>query len=222
MPDFSASLERYLSPTEIIDSDHPEVIRFAAEITAGAGDPIERVVRLFYAVRDRIVYDVRYPFFLPEHYRASAVLASGRGFCIPKASLLCAAGRASKVPARLAFADIRNRGASPEVIEMMGCDIFTYHGFVEFHLNGRWIKATPAFDAPIYEKHRIPPVTFDGKHDAVFPSHDLDGNPYVEYVGYHGTYADVPLPAIIEAWREQYGDRRVDAWMEAFGADIDK
>ncbi len=212
----AASDDRYLQPTEIIDSDHEDLIEFAKKVVAGATEPVEQARRLFYAVRDGIVYDVRCPFFLPDHYRASSVLKRGRGFCVPKASLLCAAGRAMKLPTRIGLADIRNRGASKQVVEMMGTDIFAFHGFVEFLLDGKWVKATPAFDAPIFLRHNIAPVEFDGEHDAVYPSHTLNGDPYVEYLVYHGSFADVPLDALLAAWRKTYGEPRVEFWMRAF------
>ena len=121
-------------------------------------------------MRDNIAYDPRVPFYLPEHYAASTILKNGRGYCVQKACLLYAVGRAAGIPSRLGFADIRNHGASPEIVEMMGCDIFAYHGYTEFFLNGRWIKATPAFNMAVFEKHNIAPVEFDGRNDAVFPA----------------------------------------------------
>ena len=83
--------EKYLLPTKIIDSNNEDVIKFAMD-TIGklTVDPVEMAVKLYYAVRDGIWYDPYYPFHLPEYYRASNVLKNARGFCIPKASLLCA------------------------------------------------------------------------------------------------------------------------------------
>lgn len=208
----------YLRPTEVLDSDHPDLIHFAGHVTQGMSDPREQARRLFYTVRDEIAYDVHTPFFLPEHYRASSILKRGRGFCVPKACLLCAACRAIGIPSRLGFADIRNYGASSELIEMMGCNLFTFHGFVELFLGGQWIKVTPAFDRKVYETHNIAPVEFDGYTDAVLPSHDLNGNPYVEYVSYHGSFEDLPLDRILEAWRDVYGADRVRAWTDALKA----
>ncbi len=216
MAETNAPDNRYLQATEIIDSDHEDIVRFAKRVVGEAADPVERARRLFYAVRDGIVYDVRSPFFLPDHYRASSVLNRGRGFCVPKASVLCAAGRAMEIPARLGLADIRNHGASKQVVEMMGTDIFAFHGFVEFHLKGKWVKATAAFDAPIFLRHNIAPVEFDGEHDAVYPTHTLNGDPYVEYLVYHGSFVDVPLDALLAAWRKCYGEARVEFWMSVF------
>jgi len=216
MSETSQRLDEYLQPTAVIDSDHPDVIGFAKEAVGEATDPLEKARRLFYAVRDGIVYDPRTPFFLPEHYKASNVLKRGRGYCVPKACLLCAAARAVGVPARLGFANIRNHGASRQIVEMMGCNVFAFHCFSEFYLEGKWVKATAAFDMPIFQRHNVAPVEFDGRHDAVYPSRDLNGNPYVEYITFHGSFADLPLQALLAAWREQYGDERVDLWMQFF------
>ena len=213
---FNGAFSQYLQPTAVFDSDHEDVVRFAKESVKGADDPVEQARRLFHAVREGIIYDLRTPFHLPEHYRASNVLKNGRGYCVPKASLLCSAARACGIPARLGFADIRNYGVSKDIVEMMGSNLFVYHGFVELFLKGRWVKATPAFDTTVYKKHNIPPITFDGEHDTLLPSHDLNGNPYVEYVVDHGSFADLPLDEILAAWREAYGSDRVQAWINTF------
>jgi hypothetical protein len=35
----------------------------------------------------------------------------------------------------------------------------------------------------------------------------------MEYLEYHGTYADVPIDIIIEAWEKAYGKQRVRKWI---------
>src|SRR4030042_4950007 len=110
----------YLTPTSIIDSDHPSIQDFVAKIVNGITDPIKIAVKLYLAIRDRILYDPYAPFYLPEHYRASYVLKRGRSFCIPKASLLCASGRVCNIPSRIGFADVRNHLATKQLIDFMG------------------------------------------------------------------------------------------------------
>ncbi len=57
--------QKYLSPTSIIDSDHPTVIEYANKTVKDAGsDPVAQAVKLYYAVRDNIWYDPYYPFYL--------------------------------------------------------------------------------------------------------------------------------------------------------------
>src|SRR5512136_237384 len=120
----------FLKPTSIIDSDHKRVRDFALKAVDGSKDPVERAVKLYLAVRDGILYDPYSPFYRPEHYRASYVLKRGRSFCVQKASLLCALGRACSIPTRIGFADVRNHLATKQLIKFMGSDLFVYHGFV--------------------------------------------------------------------------------------------
>ena len=209
--------QQYLRPTLIIDSDHREVRGFAQD-TVGQkpGDPVARAVKLYYAVRDGIWYDPYTPFYRPEHYRASNVLRSGRGFCVCKASLLCALGRACGIPSRLGFADVRNHLASRQLIEMMGSNLFVYHGYTEFFLEGKWVVATPAFNTALCQKHRVPPLEFNGRDDSIFQPCNLDKKLFMEYVAYHGTCADVPVEAIVAAWKAAYGKVKVNAWIQAF------
>ena len=160
--------QKYLSPTSIIDSDHPAIVEYAEETVKDAGnDPVSQAVKLYYAVRDGIWYDPYYPFYLPEHYRASNILDSGRGFCISKAGLLCALGRACNIPSRVGFATVRNHLATRKLLEFIGSDRFVYHGYTEFYLNGKWIKATPTFNIELCEKHHVTPLDFNGKEDAI-------------------------------------------------------
>src|SRR5262249_59810541 len=90
----------FLAPARFIDSDAPAVATFAHDAAAGAHDPLDRVLRVFYAVRDGIRYDPYIDLGDPANFRASAVLAAGRGFCLSKAALLARCARAIRVPAR--------------------------------------------------------------------------------------------------------------------------
>jgi len=205
----------YLLPTSIIDSDHESIIDFANQsIGQSQDEPIAKAVKLYYAVRDSIRYDPYYPFYLPEHYRASNVLQSGRGYCVCKASLLCALGRACGIPTRVGFADVRNHLASAQLLEMMGKDLFVYHGFMEFYLEGKWVVATPAFNKELCLKHRIAPLEFNGREDSIFQPYNLEKKKFMEYVTYHGSFADIPVARIVKAWEEAYGADRVRSWIE--------
>lgn len=207
------NLDIYLQPTRILDSDHPEVEEVARQLTGNASDLKEKAVRLYYWVRDSIWYDPYVPFYRPEHYRASRVLELKRGYCVSKASLLCALGRACGIPSRLGFADVRNHLATRQLIEWMGTDIFVYHGFTEFFLGGRWVKATPAFNRELCEKHRVSPLEFDGNEDSIFQPYNSEQKRFMEYVAFHGSFADVPVEKIVTAWEQAYGRERVQGWI---------
>ena len=208
--------EKYLLPTAIIDSDHPHIIQYAKDTIKDAGNnPVAKAVRLYYAVRDGIWYDPYSPFYLPEHYRASRVLENGRGYCVSKASLLCALGRACDIPTRVGFANVKNHLATRQIIESMGTDLFACHGFTEFYLEGRWVRATPAFNADLCRRHKVLPLEFDGRQDSLFQPYNLEKRRFMEYVQYTGTYSDIPVDSIVATWKKIYTEERVNKWIEA-------
>jgi transglutaminase-like putative cysteine protease len=206
----------YLTPTAIIDSDHPSIRDYARATIQGIKDPVEMAVHLYLAVRDGILYDPYSPFYLPEHYRASYVLKRGRSFCVPKASLLCALGRASGIPSRVGLADVRNHLTTKQLIEFMGSDLFVCHGFVEFYLEGNWAKATPAFNSELCGRHHVPPLEFNGREDSLFQPYNSKNQKFMEYVAFRGVYPDVPVDQIVEAWKKAYGEDRVEGWIKRF------
>lgn len=205
--------KKYLAPTAIIDSNHRIIIDHALDTVSGTKDPTEQAVKIYYAVRDGIWYDPYYPFYLPEHYRASNVLKTGRGYCVCKAVLLCALARACGIPSRLGFATVRNHLATKQLIEFLGSDLFVYHGFTELFLGDRWVKATPAFNKELCKRHSVAPLEFNGRDDSVFQPYNSQKKQFMEYVADHGTYADVPLDVILAAWEEAYGKERVRDWI---------
>jgi len=209
--------EAYLLPTAMIDSDSPLILEHAEKIVGTAvSSAIDQAIKLFYTVRDGIWYDPYYPFYRPEHYRASNVLKSGRGYCVSKASLLCALGRACKIPSRLGFANVRNHLATRQLIEFLGSDLFVYHGFTEFYLEGKWVKATPAFNIELCKRHKVIPLEFNGREDSIFQPYSLEKKKFMEYLDDHGTFSDIPLDDILSAWKMTYGKERVGKWIEAF------
>ena len=206
----------YLTPTALIDSNHKSIQGYAEEAIGKSTDPIEVSVKLYLTVRDGIRYDPYSPFYLPEHYRASYVLKRGRSFCVPKASLLCALGRACGIPSRIGLADVRNHLTTKQLIQMMGTDLFVCHGFVEFYLEGRWVKATPAFNKELCHRHKVPPLEFNGRDDSLFQPYNLENQMFMEYVKFHGIYADVPVDWIVETWKKAYGKERVQNWINSY------
>ena len=209
-------LAQYLKATNIIDSNHRDIIAFAEEKHGNAKDPADRAIRLYYAVRDGIWYDPYYPFYLPEHYRASNVLTSRRGFCIPKASLLCAVARASGIPSRVGFAAVRNHLATRQLLDFLGSDLFVFHAFTEFFLEGKWVKSTPAFNRELCERHGVAPLEFNGRDDSLFQPYSADKQKFMEYVEFYGSYQDIPVKEIVGAFQKTYGKERVQSWIESF------
>jgi len=98
----------FLRPTAFIDSADERIKTFANAATAAARDDKARAIALYGAVRDGVTYDPYLDYSDENVFRASAVLAEGRGFCVGKSALLAACARANGMPARVGFADVRN------------------------------------------------------------------------------------------------------------------
>ena len=211
-------IERYLRSSPTIDSDNDSIKQKAVALTKSEQTAADKAKRLFYWVRDIIKYNPLVPLKIFEDYRASKTLKRGEGFCVEKAAVLAALARAVGIPARLHLADIRNHLVSDRLREVMGTNLFSYHGYTELYISGKWVKATPAFDLKMCQANRIVPVEFDGKNDAIFHSHNLDGQLHIEYVADHGCRVDVPVDEIIAAWEQHYGlkaQERLNRFIEA-------
>ena len=196
--------ETFLESAEYVDSAAPGIVAFARRICEGASDDVTRAVRLYYAIRDGIVYTPYCDFKSPETFRASACLARGSGFCVAKAALLAAAARASGIRARVGLADVRNHLSTARLRRLMGTDVFYYHGYTEMYLGDKWVKATPAFDRGLCERFGVRPLEFDGREDSLFHPHDFAGRRHMEYVHDRGPAADVPVAEIVETFNRCY------------------
>lgn len=178
------------------------IARFAREHARGENER-EKAVSLYYKVRDGFRYD---PFRIdlsPEGMKPERVLENGYGWCVPKAVLLSAACNAIGVKARLGFADVRNHLTTPKLQQLMRTDVFAWHGFSEIFLDGKWVKATPAFNRELCEKSGVTPLEFDGLEDSIFHSYD-GGRQHMEYLRMHGSFEEIPLEQMLAAYRDMY------------------
>ena len=194
----------FLSPGVFVDNDSPTIVAFARTATAAAENEMDAVLRLYQTVRDAIRYDPYVDFSLAASFKASAVVSAGRGFCVGKASVLAACARALGVPARLGFADVRNHLTSPRLRELMQTDVFRWHAYTELYLAGKWVKATPAFNASLCDRVGLPPLEFDGRADSLFHAFDRAGRRHMEYVLERGSFADVPFERITADFKVYY------------------
>jgi len=197
-------MDQYLSSARFIDSDAPDVVAFARTASAGSNSDLDKVQRLYGAVRDGIAYDPYVNFSDPTNFRASGVLAARRGFCVGKAALLAACCRAIGIPARVGYADVRNHMTSPKLYERIKTDVFIWHSYAELLVDGRWVKATPAFDAALCARVGIAPLDFDGQSDSLFQPFDRAGRRHMEYLVDRGAFADVPFETMLADFRATY------------------
>lgn len=198
-----AGFEAYRRPGDLIDSGHPSIEAHASAV-AGQGSDREKALRLYYAVRDGLRYD---PYNTPmkrDAYRASTTLAAGHGYCVNKAGLMAALCRAVGIPARVGYADVRNHMTTKRLSDLMGSDVFYYHGYTEVWLERRWVKATPAFNRELTERFGLKPLEWDGIEDSIYHPFDLGGRRHMEYLAYRGVFADIPFDEIRDAFRHYY------------------
>jgi transglutaminase-like putative cysteine protease len=194
--------ETYLRAGQWVESEDPLIVAFAREAAADAATPIDQARKIYSAVRDRIAYDPYDLLAQPDCCSARRALVRERGFCIPKAALLVACARVLGIQARIGFADVCNHLASPRLLEMNNGPVFRWHAYAELHLEGKWVKATPAFDIALCERCGIKPLEFDGRNDSVLHPYDQHERRHMEYVLDRGTFADVPFNSIVATWWE--------------------
>lgn len=199
----------YLKDTPTIDVHNKSIIEKAKEIIKDCPNEEEKAVRLFYFVRDSIKYNIYMISTFIEDFRASKILEWKKGYCVQKAVLLAALGRAAGIPTRLAFAKIKNHALPPHLFKMFKTNIFPRHGYNQFFLNGKWVSAAATFDKVLCEKNGLPTVEFDGKRDAILSEKDLKGAPYVEYIEKFPPKEDLPFDWIKERVSQLVGsDKR--------------
>lgn len=208
LPEASAAtggLEPYLAPTGFFDFESPSVQRFVRDAIGDAQDDRERAVRLFYAVRDRIRYDPYRISYADEAYRASRIVDDAYGWCVSKAGLLAACARAVGIPSAIGLADVVNHLNTEKLrARMGGVDIFYDHGYAALYLDGKWVKAVPAFNIELCNRFGVQPTDFDGTEDALYQEHDAQGRLHMQYLADHGTWSDLPLQQVRDDFTRHY------------------
>jgi transglutaminase-like putative cysteine protease len=156
----------FLACGQVIDHDRPEVAAFVDKACGAiAIDPRSRAVKLYYAVRDEIFYEI-FDTDLGDGLSASGTIRARRGFCLHKAVLYVAVCRRAGIPARLLAAPVRNHVTSPAITELVGGDVFL-HWYCEIKLDDAWLSVAPIFNRLTCRLYGIAPLEFDGYAPAV-------------------------------------------------------
>lgn len=193
-----------LSSSAFFDFNHPKVMALNVNVTHEHMSDTEKAVALYYAVRDGIKYN---PYVFeadPVTLSASHCLEAGQSYCIPKAILLGALCRVNGIEARIGLADVRNHLSSPALIKWLRSDVFVMHGYTEIKLEGKWVKATPAFDKVLCERMGVEPLEFNGRDDSIFHEFNGEGHRHMEYVQEHGHFDEVPFEFIVTGVAKAY------------------
>ncbi|WP_230211111.1 transglutaminase-like domain-containing protein [Streptomyces kaniharaensis] len=201
------SLEHALAATEFIDHASAEVGQFVADVLPDGGrDDKDRAVRLYYAVRDKIGYEIYGADLSRRGLTASRTLRLGRGLCIHKSLVYLAALRSVGIPGRLVLTDVRNHLASDRIRTYIGGDVFHYHALTSVHLDGRWVRATPVFNKLMCRLYGIEPLEFDGTADSVHHPYRGDGARHMEFLHEHGEFDDLPHQQVLDGMRHHHPD----------------
>ncbi len=199
------ALREYLVASPFFDYDNASVQQWADRVLKRvSNDPVEIAKALYLASRDEVRYNPYVFSSDPKTFSASYVLQTKESYCIPKAVLLGAAARYKGIPSRLGLVDVKNHLSSPRMIEWLRSDIFRMHGYIEFYLNGKWVKATPAFNKELCQLMKVDPLEFDGLNDSVFQAYTDDGAQHMEYINEHGEFVDVPIDFILDGISSAY------------------
>ena len=196
--------QAFLEPGYYIDSSAPAVISLAQNTVLGLTTQKEKAIALFDLVRDTFKYDPYTISLDKKDYMATTILERRRNWCVPKAILLTALARAAGIPAAVGFADVQNHLNTEKLRNLMGSDLFIYHGYAAFWLEGRWVKATPAFNMEMCDRFGVHPLLFDGENDALFHEYNTNDDRHMEYINDRGLFTDAPVEEIIAEMRNLY------------------
>ncbi len=139
--------QKYLGHSEKIESNHPDIVRKARELTAACKTDLEKARVICSFVISYLKYD---PHSSSRNGGALTAFRNGSGVCEDYASLFAALCRASGIPARVVngYCDPKGKGdiwnLSPgERFPLLGYR----HSWVEFFLDGSgWVPADPTMD----------------------------------------------------------------------------
>ncbi len=125
---YSADTYPFTLPVAQIESDHPEIIKTAREVTNGIPDPLGKVRRLANWVADEVKDEA------VDSFSALEVLHTKKGECQAHTMLYAALARALGIPTRLAGGIVYMEGVG-----------FLYHAWAESDVGG-WVSVDPTFD----------------------------------------------------------------------------
>ena len=197
-------MKEYLKQTAYLDFNSPEIQNIIAEFQTGTLSDVEKANGIYIKIRDGWRYNPYNISVDPSKYRASIISKKEEGHCIDKSILLIAALRAVGIPARLRLAKVTNHIAVERLTARFGSNVLTPHGMVDVYLNGKWVKATPAFNKELCELNNVEPLEFDGETDSMFQEFNADGQQFMEYLEDYGHFEDVPLDFMFKNIKEHY------------------
>lgn len=170
----------------------------------------DKVVALYYAVRDGVDYDVYGTDLSRPGLRASTIATTRRGFCLHKSILYAAAVRSIGIESRLVSGLVRNHLASDRLKQLVGGDVFL-HWLTQIRIDRQWLYVTPVFNKLLCKLYRMAPLEFDGTADALYQPFDEQGRQHMEFLGHKAEHDDVHYGRVTEMIRRRHPGMFADA-----------
>ncbi|MEM1218036.1 MAG: transglutaminase-like domain-containing protein [Bacteroidota bacterium] len=194
----------YLASSSFYDYESGEIQALVAEFKDSKRSQSKIAEQVYLKVRDGWRYNPYRISLRAEDYLASAIAKKKEGHCIEKSVLLIACYRALGLPARLHLAKVKNHIGVERLLEKFGSNELTPHGMVNVLIDGKWLKASPAFNAELCVMVGVDPLDFNGKEDSIFQEYNKAGHQFMEYLEDYGHFADVPVDFIKQNFQENY------------------
>ncbi|MFW9889346.1 MAG: transglutaminase family protein [Candidatus Thorarchaeota archaeon] len=168
-----SNTSEFLKPTELCDWDNPDILRRAEEITEDSKTQKEAALKIFYFIRDEIVFGIN-----DSKTKASQALKNGFGDCGSKTNLHVAFLRASGIPARYHLSKCRSdalKGIIPKWLFNRMPEVVS-HFWPEVYLSEKWIACEGMLDQDLYigllkrdllGMDQIPAINWDGENDTI-------------------------------------------------------
>lgn len=197
-------MEKYLKSTYFYDFETADIQEIVATIRATSSSERDQAIACYNTVRDGWRYNAYNIYLDQQKWRASDIAKRKEAHCIDKSVLLIACLRALGIPARIHLAKVKNHIAVEKLVEKLGTNELSPHGMVNIYLDGKWRKASPAFNAKLCELCNVAPLEFDGVTDSVFQEYNRAGQEFMEYLEDYGHFEDLPYDFILNNFREHY------------------
>ena len=197
-------MNTYLCQTDFLDFDQKIVRDYAILHTTENQTDTEKAIALYLAVRDGFYYNPYILDLTKNGLKSSTILGRKYSYCVEKAVLLASLLRCVGIPSRLYFGNVKNHIATEKLEQILGTNLLVFHGACEVFLNGKWVKATPAFNKELCEKLNVKPLEFDGVTDSLFQQYNETGTKFMEYISEYGSFDDMPFALYLQEIKKHY------------------
>lgn len=140
--------KRYVSASQLVDSDNPKVIRLASSLAPVSLDDMQKLRNVHAWVTNNISYDVDHVNKGPSDLLpASSILESGKGICGDYANLMAALCRAVGLPVKVIHGEATVPGGFKG-----------YHAWNEVLINDNWVAVDACWDSGYVKNNTFVPA----------------------------------------------------------------